>query len=104
MEVAEAYMSPRELIVSQVRHLIYDGFLCDDYSDLYNLSCECPDLEKLELKKEMQGALYEQEGRLKFRKLKELNLKYHDHIQSEMKHLKAIIKDTNTKLNLGVSI
>lgn len=46
----EAYNQPADLIVPQFRHFIFDENFFRRHSDLYKLSCICPDLQILQLK------------------------------------------------------
>lgn len=99
----EADVSPHQLVVSHVRHLVFDGPQFRHYSQLHELSVVCPDLESLELKQDFAGYLSEEDKEpLEFRNLRQFTLKYFKDIEHLVENLKTIFKDTKTKLSLNI--
>lgn len=90
------YNQPADLIKENVGHLIFDGKSFQTYSEWFELSCRCPDLEMLELKQVNLKDINITGEPLRFRKLKTFKFVFHSNEQ--LQKLQAIFKDTNTQL------
>lgn len=70
----DGFHKPHDFIVPQVRHYIFQAnpyrIFLFNYSNLYELSCICPNLQIFELKQTIVGSLKITDARWKFRKLK----------------------------------
>lgn len=88
-----------DFIVPQVRHYIFEGSPILNqlkYSELYELSCICPNLETFELKCKISRSINRTSDRLKFHNLKTFTFTY-DSSAAKLYELQAIFYWTNTK-------